>query len=58
MWGSPEDYTHIALEERRTLTIAWQGGDVDAYDELRDDAAKRDLDLADYAREILKRDLG
>ena len=57
MWGSPEDYTHIAMEERRTLTIAWQGDDVNAYDELREDAAERNLSIADYAREILKRDL-
>lgn len=57
MWGSPEDYSHVAMEERRTLTIAWQGDDVDAYDELREEAAEAGLDLPDYAREILKRDL-
>jgi hypothetical protein len=57
MWGSPEDYTHVAMEARRTLTIAWQGEDVDAYDELREDAADHGQELPDYARDILKREV-
>ena len=57
MWGSPEEYTHVALEDRRTLTIAWQGADAAKYDELRDAAASGGIDLPDYARDILKRAL-
>lgn len=54
MWGSPEDYLHVALEERRTLTIAWQGDDVSAYDRLRKKATKDGIETPDYARAILK----
>jgi hypothetical protein len=55
MWGSPNRYSHIALEQRRTLTIAWQERDVELYDALADAAAETGRLPADYAREILKR---
>jgi hypothetical protein len=58
MWGSPEEYTHIAMEARRTLTVAFQGDDVAAYDELRDEATAAGQELPDFAREMLMRLLG
>jgi hypothetical protein len=57
MWGSPEAYLHVALEKRRTLTIAWQGDDVSAYDRLCKRAAEAGMEPPDYAREVIKNSL-
>jgi HNH endonuclease len=58
MWGSPDNYEHVALEQRRTLTIAWQGDDVGLYDRLREMAGEAGSEAPDYARDLLKRSLG
>jgi hypothetical protein len=55
LWGSPDDYSHIALQQRRTLTISWQEDDVERYDALAAAAARAGVSPAYYAREILKR---
>ena len=54
MWGRPEDYEHIAMEQRRSLTIMWEGAAVDDYAALREAAESAGRSLPDFARELLR----
>lgn len=53
-WASPDAYSHIALVEARRLSITWGGGDVEMYDVLRAAAEEAGMELADYAKSIIK----
>lgn len=53
MWGSPEGYLHIATEERRSLTVTWQGKSVERFAKLQRAASKAGMTTADYARQTL-----
>jgi hypothetical protein len=55
LWGSPEDYEHVATEQRRTLSIAWQGDAISDYERLRASADEARMSIAEFAREVLKR---
>jgi hypothetical protein len=57
MWGSPEEYEHIATEQRRSLTIAWQGSAIQDFAELQAAATVAGQQLDDYARDLLRRSL-
>lgn len=57
MWGSPEGYEHIATEQRRSLTIAWQDSAVQDFAKLQAAAAAAGQQPADYARDLLRRSL-
>jgi hypothetical protein len=57
MWASPDDYSHIALEQRRSLVISWQADDVARYDELAAAAEAAGMSPVDYARDVLKRSI-
>jgi HNH endonuclease len=57
MWATPDDYSHIALEQRRSLVISWQADDVARYDELAAEAEAGGMSPSDYARDILKRSI-
>lgn len=34
-WASPEDYDHIATEQRRRVELEWVGNDVDAFENIK-----------------------
>jgi hypothetical protein len=57
MWASPDNYSHIALEQRRSLVIGWQADDAARYDELAAEAEGAGMSPADYARAVLKRSI-
>lgn len=55
MWASPDDYRHIATEERRQVTITWDGVEgVSAFERLSAEAEEAGLSPADYLRERLR----
>ena len=54
-WASPEDYDHIAMEQRRRVDIAWIGDEVREYDLLRDLARTPGVPLPDYIKKILRK---
>jgi hypothetical protein len=54
MWGSPENYLHIATEQRRTLIVTWQDDGVRDFNDLQEAARAADLDVVDFARELLR----
>ena len=53
MWGSPEHYTHIAMEERRTLTLNWLGNEVSEFELIHMAATDAGLPVEDYAKQML-----
>jgi len=53
LWGSPEEYEHVATEQRRSLTIEWQGNAISDYERLREAAEEAGLSVAGYARQLL-----
>lgn len=53
LWASPEDYCHIGLEERRSLTVGWSGSETSEYDALRREADSQGCELASYIKRIL-----
>jgi hypothetical protein len=53
LWGSPEDYEHIATRVRRQVTVVWQDEDVAAYERLAARAAARSQDVATYLHDLV-----
>ena len=53
LWGSPESYEHIATEQRRSLTVAWQGDAIADYETLTAEARAAGLPIAEFARNKL-----
>ncbi len=53
MWGSPEVYSHIAMEERRSTQLNWSGSEVAEYERLATEAARAGVDLESYLKRKL-----
>lgn len=56
-WGSPDLYTHIALQGIRRLDIAWYQDDVQQYERLKQHAIARGESMSDYVKRILEKHL-
>lgn len=54
LFGSPEDYEHIAMEQKRSLTLDWEGEEVQDYDLLKQQANEASQDIQVYVKSILK----
>lgn len=55
-WGSPEEYTHIAMEQRRRATINWTGDDeVAQYDALSAEAHNLGQEMDEYLKNLITR---
>lgn len=54
-WASPTSYSHMALEERRTLSVSWVGEEALDYDALAKKAKAEGQEPADYVKDVLKR---
>jgi hypothetical protein len=50
MWASPEAYTHIALEQRRSLTINWAGEAIADYEQIKIIAQQANMSLEEYIK--------
>ncbi len=54
-WGTPEEYTHIATEQQRRVTLNWSGSqDVDEYDALATDAHNSGAEVDVYIKGIIE----
>jgi len=54
-WAFPESYEHVALVEKKVLSITWSGaGEIADYGRLKLNAAKAGVSMQDYARSKLK----
>ncbi len=52
-WASPENYTHICMEEIRRIDLAWQGKEVNTYDKLKHLANSQNKTLQDFIKQLL-----
>lgn len=56
-WAFPEDYTHVAMREIRRLDLTWQDKEVKDYNSLREEAKQKGIELPDYVKDILKKNV-
>ena len=54
LWASPEEYQHIATEERRRLDIVWEAAETDDYDRIAVRAKKLDQDMRVLIKGIIR----
>jgi hypothetical protein len=52
-WAFPENYNHVAMRQIRRVDLVWQGAQVAQYDKLKADAAKADLEIPQFVKEVL-----
>lgn len=52
-WASPENYTHICMEQIRRIDIAWKGEEVSIYDNLMFSANSQNKTLQDFIKQLL-----
>ena len=54
IFGSPNNYEHIAMQQQRRLTIIWEEVEVLFYDQLKEKATEAGQSMGDYVKNILK----
>lgn len=54
-WASPDDYTHVAMQDIRRIDIVWVGEEVKDYDRLKAASDELQKDMPTYVKEALKR---
>lgn len=54
IFGSPENYTHIAMRQMRNLTLNWIDDEVQDYEKIEREAAKIALPIDIHVKNILK----
>ncbi|SRR6266851_667830 len=54
IFGSPNNYEHIAMQQRRRLTLTWEEVEVRYYDRLKEKATEAAQSMSDYVKNILK----
>lgn len=54
-WASPEDYNHIAGEQRRRVDIYWVGDDVKKYVRLARKAQQAGMSVSQFIRRLADR---
>lgn len=54
MFASPDHYQHIAMSQRRQLTLNWEGEDAQEYEMLNRQAGAEGQQLNEYVKSILK----
>jgi hypothetical protein len=53
-WASPEEYTHIALQNIRRTDIVWQEADVEVYDAIKVATDKRGISVREALLELAR----
>ncbi len=53
-WASPENYSHVAMQQERRAEITWQGNEVREYEKLKRDAKKQKSNVPDYIKSLLR----
>lgn len=54
-WASPEEYSHIAMQDIRQVDIIWSGEEVRDYDRLKRKTEELQQDIPSYVKEIIKK---
>ena len=53
-WASPEEYSHVAMQEIRRVDIVWKGEEVKDYERLKQKTDELQKDVPSYVKKILK----
>lgn len=53
-WAHPEEYTHIAMEQRRRVDIVWVGEEIREHDILMGLSKSMGISLADYIKRMMR----
>ena len=56
-WAFPENYTHISMKEIRRLDIIWQDEEIKDYDYIKERAKEEGIELPDFVKEIIKKNI-
>ncbi len=57
-WANPDDYEHVAMEERRRIDLVWIAGEVHGYDRLQATAGRLGMSVKDYVKSLVDSDRG
>jgi hypothetical protein len=52
-WANPQNYDHIAMEQKRRIDIVWSGSETQNYDKLRKLALENGLNVQDFIKNQL-----
>ncbi|MGC4806504.1 HNH endonuclease [Micromonospora sp. DT233] len=56
LWGSPEEYSHVATIPERRLQLSWSGdAEIEEFDRLSARARKADVTPAELAKQVISR---
>jgi len=55
-WAYPENYEHIAMQQVRRVDLLWTGDEIEVYEQLKQRASDRRIDLPELIKEILQRE--
>lgn len=53
-WASPEEYSHIAMQDIRRVDIIWSGEEVSEYDRMKEKTNELQQDIPSFVKEIIK----
>ena len=53
-WASPEQYTHVATDEKRRAEIVWTNSEVDQFDQLKERASVYGMSIGDFVKSLLR----
>ena len=54
-WANPAQYSHIAMQPIRQLSVTWKGKEVVTFEEMEQRAEKTGLPLPDYVKRVLEK---
>lgn len=52
-WASPEDYDHIAMEQKRRIDVVWSGDEVRSFDAVKAAAKAKGLTVGELIKQLL-----
>jgi hypothetical protein len=56
-WATPEEYSHVAMQDIRRVDIIWSSEEVKDYDRLKKKTEELQRDVPSYVKEIIKKHL-
>lgn len=54
-WAFPENYSHVAMTEKRRLELEWQGEEVKVYDEMKRRSIASGISLQEFIKSRLRK---
>ena len=53
-WAFPLNYNHIAMQQRRSLTLNWAAAEIQEYSNLQQHAEAAQQDIAQYTKQLIR----